>query len=190
MNIDAIKSKLSTLDWSYIFTGNLTVDEMTQVFYRHLYEIIENNVPKITLTNKNFPPWFDSSLKQAVALKKKLHSLYKESPSEFTYNEFSTQRALCKKLANTRHHEYLRNIESQIKINPKKFWDFVDIKNSKNRNIPDSVYLDSVKAETGDEIANLFAQHFEKYTLLYHQLLLTLAFFHKSIIRIFQIFPL
>lgn len=163
MNIESITYKLASIDWNNTFTYNLSVDEMTDLFYNKLYSIIDSEVPKkVIKSSHSHPPWFDLSLKQAVALKKKLHCNYKESPSEYTYNEFKLQRARCKKLTHSKYTTYLDRIETEIKLNPKKFWNFVDLKNSKNRNIPDSVYLEDIKSNNGQDTVDLFADHFKQ----------------------------
>lgn len=169
MNIETMNQKFAEIDWPLILENNLSVDEMTHAFYQKIYSIIDSEVPKIVIQNSSFPPWFDTALKQAVTLKKQLHCKFKESPSEFTYSKFSAQRALCKRLTQTKYQSYLDKIENEIKINPKKFWNYVDIKNAKNRNIPDCVYLNDQKSRNGEETVNLFADHFKQiYTSTPH----------------------
>ena len=161
MNFDKINESLESLNWIDIMHGLSTVDEMVDIFYDILYSTIEKNVPKKTKRNSSYPPWFDHELIQAVDKKKELHCKLKESYSALKEKHFKDQRKICKRMTSIKHSQYLNKIGKEIKEDPKKFWNFVDIKNVKNRNFPDSVYLNNSIATTGEDMVNLFADHFK-----------------------------
>ena len=77
---------------------------------------------------------------EAGARRKKLHCNLKESYSVLLENEFEAQRILCKRMSHLKHHPYLDRVEKDIKNDPKRFWNFVDIKNVQNRGISKPVY--------------------------------------------------
>lgn len=50
--------------------------------------------------------------------------------------------------------------EKSIRDNPKVFWSFVKAKKAKTNDIPSEMCLGNKTASTGEEVCNLFAQHF------------------------------
>lgn len=73
------------------------------------------------------------------------------------------------------YNNYIRNAESDIKSNPKRFWNFVKARKACS-NIPSAVFLEDKFACTPREAANLFAEFLNQ--ILFAMIL--------TLIRIFQ----
>ena len=91
------------IDWQLIFLETDTVDELIKKFYDELYNMIEMEVPKKTISNKNFPPWFDN---EAVNYKREVYCKRHELQSDKSFNAFSKKRSICKNLT----EKYTMNI--------------------------------------------------------------------------------
>lgn len=81
------------------------------------------------------------------------------SNSHNDYLKFSSTRSQCKALSNLDYSRYLNTTQNSLKFQPKKFWSF--IKNLRSSHgLPNSMSLDHVTAENGQEIVDLFSHYF------------------------------
>lgn len=156
----SINKELAKIDFNAVFAATSDINEAIGSFYKILFEIISCHIPTVNISTSNYPAWFNSKLISEIKLKKRLHSDFKLLRTNDSYNKFSIQRSLCKKLANDAHKAYILNIENSIHHNPKRFWSFLN--EGKNvKSIPNCVFLNEEKAAIGQDVVNLFGKHFQ-----------------------------
>ena len=85
--------------------------------------------------------------------------MFKSSGLVIDYNKFSNLRSNCKFLSKKDYLNYINKIQTNLKINPKKFWKFI---NSKRRNnfLPNCMHLNTDEFNTPKDIINTFANYF------------------------------
>jgi len=157
--IDIVKFLADNL--SYNTFTNFSLDELINHLYDCLNKAIITFVPKKRVSSNRFPSWYSAELKKMVTQKKVAHSLYKQFNDPSDYNNFSRLRANCKRTAKLEYKNHLNKVQLSLKLNPKSFWKYVN--NRRNNNfIPNFVTLDTMSADNGHDIVNLFAKFFFK----------------------------
>lgn len=158
-NYNAILSHLGSIDWSELFKISNDISFLIDEFYAQLYFVINTFIPKKTYFKSKFPRWFSKNLINLIKLKKTYHLIYKMSNSHNDYLKFSSTRSQCKALSKLDYSRYLITTQNSLKSQPKKFWSF--IKNLRSSHgLPNSMSLDHVTAENGQEIVDLFSHYF------------------------------
>lgn len=155
-----INDVLTDCQWDQLL-GNSNINEMTCIFYDKIYEIIDENVPKIN-KNKKYPIWFTKSLIKVLKEKNKFHCKWKVYKNIRDYSTFSILRRRFKKLSNDCYTKYISLIEDNIVVDIKSFWDYVKSKKSNSCGLPTKLHLDDKQATTNDAIGDLFADYFRK----------------------------
>ena len=171
--VDVCKT-IDSVNWALIFKNNSdTIDNLLDALMNELYSIISVSFPLKTRRVSTFPKWFSYDLKNAIFLKKRLHRYYAQSRNDFDYAMFKNQRAIVKRLRDADFSKYIAETERNVKDDPKSFFKFVN--NTCNNGIPNVMSLDTDIADSGYDIANLFAKHFSS---VYNDV--TLAPFNES----------
>ncbi|VVD05017.1 unnamed protein product, partial [Leptidea sinapis] len=80
--------------------------------------------------------------------------------------EYKILKDRVDKLMPTCYKQYIRDIESGIHGNPRRFWSFVKNHKSSSSSLPSKMSYNNMTADTGEDIVNLFAV-LVKYTLRY-----------------------
>lgn len=160
----AISIELNKIDWSQCLSVG-SLDDAVAYLYNKLYELRDHHIPRKIIKSNSYPPWYNSSLIKALKEKSKYHSKYKTYGNLSDYQSFSTLRKRVYDLEKDCFEKYIQHIESSIVENPKAFWTFVKTK----RNIstfPSVMSYKSVRADTGEDISNLFAEYFHSTFLV------------------------
>lgn len=160
-NYNDIVSELDNCDWTNIFKDcNNDVNLMVSAFYKILEGIIGNFVPKRKVKSHKHPIWFTKEfiklLKEKDNARKRFHK-YKNPRDKF---EFNLLRDRCNKLYDLCYSNYMKSMENNICIDPKMFWRYIKDKRKGLSGIPSIMYMDNLSANSGTDIANLFASHF------------------------------
>ncbi|KAG5896614.1 hypothetical protein JTB14_009525 [Gonioctena quinquepunctata] len=157
-DFDGILTCLESMDWDLILS-NKSLDEMVNIFYDALYSLFDVFVPKKKYSSGKFPIWFSPELKNLIFEKKTAHKKYKSWKSERNFRVFCELRSRCKILSKECYNTYLIDCQRSIHTNPRFFWKFVNSKRKIN-NIPNEMSLEDKRVDTGQDIANLFAEYF------------------------------
>lgn len=157
-DFSSISTELNSFDWPTVLSKG-SVDEATSEFYNILYELRDKHIPKKSIKANKHPPWFSSALIKILREKWKYHQRFKIYGNMADYMSFSLLRERAKALERDNYSSYISNIESSLVKNPKNFWSFVKAKN-KSMGLPNSMKYNGVEANTGEDIADLFAHYF------------------------------
>lgn len=157
-NYDGIFNILNNVNWTNEFK-ELNLDQSVSKFYDIINGSISSFVPKVTVGDFKFPKWVSNELKQIIINKKKSHKQFKLSKSQSDYITFSNLRTQCKTLAKVAYENYCKETETQLRKNPKSFWNFMSEKRI-TKGLPSVMHFNELSSHDGKEIANFFAQNF------------------------------
>jgi len=157
-NFELMKTMLASVDWANLFL-NLGIDECVEALYNVIWECIHHCVPLIVDKNLYRPPWESPLLKKLKNAKNRLFKKYKRSGTLLSYAQYAEARYRYFKCNKDCYAAYLRRLKARIQADPKKFFDFVNVKR-KSSGFPSQFTLDD-KSSTSDFItADLFADFF------------------------------
>jgi len=94
-----------------------------------------------------------------IKKKKIAHTTFKRYNNPNNYNTFKLLRQQIKLESYNAYNSYLNRIQSDLSLNPKRFWNFVRSK-KQDSSIPQSMSLNEVSANSSQDIANLFGNYF------------------------------
>lgn len=195
-----IISELNKINWNDRFNGDLSVDEMLDIFYATIDSLIRIHVPISRPKNKNYPPWFTKELISLLKEKYKCHLKVKKYNNPLDKMSFQLLRDRCFILQNNCYKSYTARLEASLKHNPKLFWSHVKIKNKNKNAYPSQMHYEQRIATNGNDICNLFASNFssiyDQHASNFIQVsqdhasnsnyLLMCTISHKQIVKIFK----
>lgn len=121
---DIINSKLLEVDWMELLSIN-DINEMVDVFYLNINDIISNCVRLKTCKKSRFPFWYQHLTTQAYKNKLRMHKRWKKNNCSYDYYCYSQYRASFKQMVDNDYSVYITNVENDINSNIKKFWKFI-----------------------------------------------------------------
>lgn len=146
-------------DWSFLDNYN-DVNIACEEFYGKLYSLLDVHVPLYRNVRPNkYPKWFTPEIKNNIKLKDHYRKKYKKSGNNLYFQEFSRLRSLIKNLTSVAYNNYLASVESNISIDPKNFWSYIQDKKACTR-IPGKMYNDTSSYDDPRAIVNGFADYF------------------------------
>ncbi|XP_055590358.1 uncharacterized protein LOC129742482 [Uranotaenia lowii] len=147
---------LSEVDWSDIQSCT-DVDVAVSTFGAILDGVFDESVPLVRPPLR--PPWSDSHLKRLKQTRSKLLRKFSNSRCPFVKiklnaatNRYRIYNRLC-------YRRYVDRTQSELRRNPKKFWQFVDSKR-KESGLPAILQLNNRIAMSPSEKCHLLAAHF------------------------------
>ena len=153
---------LACISWSnldYFPTVNAALCHVLDI----LFAVIADAVPKVKISSKSFPVWYDAELISLVNEKERVHKHYvktgrdKLSPH---YARFCFLRTDIKRKQKLRYTQYKKDISSQMKSNPKRFWSYAKSLKSSN-SIPNVMFYGNTTLNSYNEIASGFNSFFK-----------------------------
>lgn len=151
---------LGSVNWEEALNSD-NLEYNAEKFYEILNYGISLFVPLKHSSYSKFPNWFSPELKNKIIEKKRVHKQYMATNSFCLYRKFCNLRARCKELREMCYTNYIHNIEHNISVNPRQFWKFVN-DNRRAYSFPSTMYLGEKSADNGQDMANLFAEHFSR----------------------------
>lgn len=151
---------LLDLDWEQIFDGK-SVDEQWNVFQEIFNKAQDTCVPKgkIGLGGKSWPVPLEKSILSKIKKKNIAWRRYMETRSASKHQEYTRIRNQVRKATRKARTAWEKDIASDIKGNPKKFWNYVNSKIKIKHEIPE-LETDSGQAKSDIEKAEALNQHF------------------------------
>jgi len=124
--------------------------------------LIDQNTPKIIKKDKVTEPWLDRDLRR---LRNKRNKLYKsikncQVPEESLLAEYNNIASEFRSKSNEAYNNYVASVGNDIVSNPKKFFDFINIKR-KNSGFPKSMSSNGVIYSNSIDICKMFATNFQ-----------------------------
>lgn len=135
------------------------VNDMCNAFYGELYQIINETVPKKTITFSKYPRWFNKNIIRNIKIKNHYLRMNKRISSNFYRLKIKHVRKLIKQEISTAYDIFLNNAEESLRKNPKLFWSHINDKLSKTR-IPGTVSFNNISYSSPQGIVDAFAAYF------------------------------
>lgn len=158
---DDINNYLHNIDWYEHFeNAENNVNKMVEMFYNVIFESFRLFIPVKKCKHNLKPSWFDKELTRMSNEKRKLRLRYRRYGNPRDKFEFGLIRARFKKMLNDKYANYISNTETNIKNNPKYFWNYVKSKRGLSNTLPCQMSNDTETATSDFDIANLFAKQF------------------------------
>jgi hypothetical protein len=117
-------------------------------------------VPMRRPRSSRYPIWFTQKLIKLIKEKDKVRKKYLIFNNTRDNFEFQILRERCHKLYNICYKNYIRETEQGICKSAKQFWRYIKEKRIGRSDMPSIMSLNSLSADTGGDIADLFAAHF------------------------------
>lgn len=155
----AIKTFLNNINWQTCLNNN-TLEDAVQLFYKHLYDVIEQYVPHKLIASDSFPPWYCAPLKKLLKEKFKFLKKFQIYGNTSDHDTFCLLRDRAKRLEKECYLKYIKHAEDAIIKCPKSFWSFIKSNKKGSNSLPSTIHYNGVPADTGDEICDVFASHF------------------------------
>lgn len=157
-----INRRLATINW-FDLLSNTDTDSSVNLFLNTLYKIIDDSVPKIIKKDKLSEPWLSKELR---SLRNQRNKTYKKvkgggilSPeAEQNYADVCIE---YKAKSRSAYDEYVRKVGVDIIREPKKFFDFVNLKN-KSSGYPSTMLNGQFSSSYPQVICDMFASRFQE----------------------------
>lgn len=161
-NYEDINKALAAINWTDMLSSN-DIDHNSSVFYREIFNIIELNVPKIVKKDKLTEPWLSKDLRALRNRRNKLYLQIKNNPNPGAELIQSHQKLASEFSSRSREAYgcYINNLSQNLITDPKKFFDFVNIKRKCN-GYPSTMFKDNISSSEPSNICDMFAARFRE----------------------------
>jgi len=147
-NFALINSLIACSDWSNLhLCTNIT--EAVNIFYIALNAVFDTCVPAYYPKISNQPPLFYKELARLKNLKSRLYKKFRVSVSQDAFSRYLSA-----------HNYYLARCKTQLTLDPKQFYNFVNTKR-KSSSYRSSLKFENSAANTDQTVADLFAHLFQ-----------------------------
>ncbi|CAH2087196.1 unnamed protein product [Euphydryas editha] len=161
-----IRERLLSVDWDVELDLSLTVDEITQIFYNIINNIIHEEIPKKRPIKNGYPAWYGIGLIKILKEKERHRIAMKKFNNKLDEYEYNLLKKRCRILINESYSKYIRKVQTNVVKDPKHFWSYIKAKRKNESYIPRCMKLNNEIASDGEGIANLFCRHFSSvYTV-------------------------
>lgn len=146
---------ISDVNWIAFFE-NCDINECTGNFYKMMRTFISGCVPMKTVLSTNHPKYFKKHLINLKNRTNKAHKAYKscnDTDKEFTYKFYSDLRKELKAYSSVAYNNFIEETESAIKVNLRRFFNYVNEKRKTSR-LPQKMYYDESESCDASEISN------------------------------------
>ncbi|KAF9824515.1 hypothetical protein SFRURICE_001399 [Spodoptera frugiperda] len=126
-NYELLYELVSQASWQEALSAQ-NVDTAVENFYHVLYNIFDTCIPRKHRPKKpsrRYPVWFSSQLILNIKHKSQLHRLWKSTKNPTVYSQFSTLRADIKQQISLAYKDYITNIQTKLRRNPRAFWQHI-----------------------------------------------------------------
>lgn len=157
-NFQLLYDELSSSGISDISLTN--IDVAVTEFYTIFNNCLAKSVPtKLSKTTQVSHPWFTKELTSLRNKRNKAWKTYIKSLSTLDHNVYISLFEQFNNLSKSLYSDYLREMEVSLKLDPKKFWNFVNSKKKSDGYPINFVYNDSSLTSSSD-ICNAFSKNF------------------------------
>lgn len=136
-----------------MFINEADVNSVIDKIYNVLKNGLDRFVPKKEVKTNNHPPWFNRNLIKLKNRRNKLHKRIKSSVSNLNSNALNNLRLeyeIVKNdfgaLQNFLYQNFMLDIESNLKSNPKQFWSYVALKKD-NSSLPSKMSFNGISSD-------------------------------------------
>jgi hypothetical protein len=151
-----LTNSLNTHSWDT--DCNIDIDILWDNWSSSFFDYVDKYIPKIQCKSRSSAPWIDSDIIKLVKKKERAWIKFKKTGNVVFRDRFCSLRKQSKSLIKQRRADFLTDVRTSLKDNPKRFWSFHKIKNPVN--IPQSVGYNDVSTDDPVKQANLFNNFF------------------------------
>lgn len=153
-----INRTLADIDWVDLFSIS-DISECVEVFYDVITNACNRFVPRSSKSKKSNHPWYNFRLTNIKNRRIKAHKRFMSTGDLNDYEIYSDLRREFRYLNDFLYNSHLLELEAEIRTNSKKFWSYVETKH-KTKGFPASMFHGDSKADTQNDICELFAKFF------------------------------
>ncbi|XP_071053640.1 uncharacterized protein [Onthophagus taurus] len=157
-NFPTLYDDIALMDWSFLEDVN-DVDEMLDLFYTSLYNLIKKSVPCTQQKQNNYPQWFSKEIIKNLKTKEYYRHKYRTTKQTFYLDHFIRMRSLVKEQIDAAYNSFWQHASDNLKHDPSDFWNFVRLKQGTSR-IPSIVRDDVDEYTIPIDIVNAFDSYF------------------------------
>ncbi|XP_055543233.1 uncharacterized protein LOC129728797 [Wyeomyia smithii] len=156
IDFEALLEYLFNSDWTTILFSN-DVDDMAESFCRHISDWLLLNVP--VRRPPLSPAWSTVELRKLKRMRNTNQRRLRRYRSSESKNAFRSSCDAYRKLNRSLYKSYVLKVHTNLKCNPKSFWNFVNSKR-KYSAIPPTTFLDDEKSNSDADTCEQFAKFF------------------------------
>ena len=147
------------MDETDLIRHDSDIDHAWEVCLSRVAGMVNDKVPKVTIKGQSGPPWIDSKVRHLHKVKHTAWCRAKRSSKSRDWSSFKKYRNKLKNNIKAKHKAFMAGIGQAVNHNPKRFWSYFQSK-TKQKNIPQTVKLNSVTSSDNNEKCNMFNAHF------------------------------
>lgn len=161
-NIDAksVKAELNEIPWVVVFERCQNVNEMVQLFYSKINEILDKFCPRKVLITRKYPKWISKDTIKLMKDKVIYHRRFKRLKRISDKKIYDKIRRNIKNNIDKDYSRYIKCTEENVRENIKEFWNFVQSRKKNGSSLPDIMKMDNDLASNNKDVSNLFAKYF------------------------------
>ncbi|XP_055523181.1 uncharacterized protein LOC129717336 [Wyeomyia smithii] len=157
IDFDAFNAFISNIDWPALWPDSNDADSMAANFCALVGSWLADNLPFVRRPSS--PAWSNHSLR---VLKRKRNACLRKLRrlrSDESKHDFKRSTEEYRRLNPSLYKSYVLGVQTDLRRNPKKFWNFV---NSKRKcfSTPTDVYLEEMVPYSDSDSCELFAKFF------------------------------
>ena len=157
-NYELLYREMQNVDWLDVL-NKINVNDAVNAFYNVIYGIFDICIPKAKHSKRKYPIWYNSTIIKNIKKKDKFRKKYNKTKQDRWKLKYTEYRHLVKSQSTTAYEAYQKNVQNELKSNPKSFWQFV--KNQKiTSDIPDLMIFNNKEFSEPANIVNAFAEFF------------------------------
>ena len=156
-----IAKALEMIKWDGIFDQK-NVEGSWQAFLDIIDKLMREHIPKKGEKKCKSQPWVDHEVKTALKEKNRAWKTYKNNKSEQLWTNFKSIRNSTNRLIKRKKLAYEHSLANDIKLNPKKFWNYLNLKRNSNRDFPTMVDSEGRKYYSDLDKAGQFNNYFSE----------------------------
>ncbi|MEL7308158.1 MAG: reverse transcriptase family protein, partial [Pseudomonadota bacterium] len=161
-DFEVIRRLLAYVCWSQVLSS-VSASEALSNFYDIIFAVLSDCVPIVRIRDAKFPYWYTKELinlikEKEVARRKFIKTGRNKESNDFKV--FCSLRSDVKAMQKACHSNYLQQIGTNIKENPKRFWSFVKSQKS-SKSLPSVITYNSCEYTSLRDIVKVFCQYFE-----------------------------
>lgn len=157
-DFNALNYSISNLNWNVLLDNDI-VSICYEQFLSSVVNVVNQNIP-VVLPKVYKLPWYTKGLKKLKNLRNKFHKKFKISNNATDKNNFLHYEREFNFLNKFLYNQYIMSVNESIKLNPKRFWSFVNSKRGTSA-IPAQMSLNGTISNSLKDSLNLFAFYFK-----------------------------
>lgn len=158
-DFSALEAAMFCANWSSVLT-ELNVEIASRNFYNIMFNLFLQHVPLTRSKMASKVPWYDADLHNLKNQKAKAWKRYCISRNMSDYARYSDLSNLFVIRSRTAYDEYVDNMKSTLKTDPKLFWKFVNSKRCSD-GYPTSLSFSGISSDDPLTVSNMFCDYFQ-----------------------------